>query len=96
MKSQWLIKKKHCFNPCFNGRCIRTVSTVRQNTLHTNSFNPCFNGRCIRTSPKNLLSAHKLRGFNPCFNGRCIRTHPTTYRKVVFSTVSILVLMEDV
>ncbi len=36
------------FNPCFNGRCKRTVVTTLQEILKE-SFNPCFNGRCKRT-----------------------------------------------
>ncbi len=37
------------FNPCFNGRCKRTVKNVLQTKSYTASFNPCFNGRCKRT-----------------------------------------------
>ncbi len=38
-----------CFNPCFNGRCKRTMTTNITTSNTYMSFNPCFNGRCKRT-----------------------------------------------
>ena len=36
-------------NPCFNGRCTRTLChTAKKDKRHI-SLNPCFNGRCTRT-----------------------------------------------
>ena len=34
-------------------------------------------------------------GLNPCFNGRCTRTPHERWRKDFYSSVLILVLMED-
>ena len=37
-----------CLNPCFNGRCTRTM--VGENgKFQRMGLNPCFNGRCTRT-----------------------------------------------
>ncbi len=41
---------KNGFNPCFNGRCKRTFSSVFSAQKAKGSFNPCFNGRCKRTN----------------------------------------------
>ena len=38
-----------CFNPCFNGRCKRTLPKCVPNHIPALGFNPCFNGRCKRT-----------------------------------------------
>ena len=35
-------------NPCFNGRCTRTIPLSNNSTLGV-GLNPCFNGRCTRT-----------------------------------------------
>ncbi len=62
------------FNPCFNGRCIRTKIEPQKEYENLESFNPCFNGRCIRTKQNIIIMIQKWVSFNPCFNGRCIRT----------------------
>ena len=38
----------YCLNPCFNGRCTRTLRKTLY-ILPTHCLNPCFNGRCTRT-----------------------------------------------
>ena len=44
-----LLTKQKRLNPCFNGRCTRTI--YRKNiALRYSSLNPCFNGRCTRTA----------------------------------------------
>ena len=35
-------------NPCFNGRCTRTINNFINADLSA-CLNPCFNGRCTRT-----------------------------------------------
>ena len=43
-----IYKFTYCLNPCFNGRCTRTLALLqRKNSLPC--LNPCFNGRCTRT-----------------------------------------------
>ncbi len=37
------------FNPCFNGRGVKTENGERA-YYRVNGFNPCFNGRGVKTS----------------------------------------------
>ena len=41
--------RTYCLNPCFNGRCTRTVMNIFSNLKIYAGLNPCFNGRCTRT-----------------------------------------------
>ena len=86
---------KRCLNPCFNGRCTRTVLQLvgwgRNGAL---GLNPCFNGRCTRTLPVASLLSFGALSLNPCFNGRCTRTLGNCISGISF-LVLILVLMED-
>ena len=43
----WYVKMG--LNPCFNGRCTRTLVAPKIRKK-SKSLNPCFNGRCTRTS----------------------------------------------
>ena len=36
-------------NPCFNGRCTRTLAKQNKFKAYFEGLNPCFNGRCTRT-----------------------------------------------
>jgi len=36
-------------NPCFNGRCTRTIHAKLISDTDITGLNPCFNGRCTRT-----------------------------------------------
>ena len=87
---------KYRFNPCFNGRCKRTVFESELTLITFGSFNPCFNGRCKRTLF--ITCFFKIQIFvsilvlmedvKEQFAGNSLEK--------AFSKVSILVLMEDV
>ena len=44
-----LHENKVGLNPCFNGRCTRTIGINIPEVNCFDSLNPCFNGRCTRT-----------------------------------------------
>ena len=61
------------FNPCFNGRCKRTMIEKNADIVfHVVSI------LVLMEDVKELKTATKPEdmtfGFNPCFNGRCKRT----------------------
>ena len=43
------VRRQDSLNPCFNGRCTRTLPRKATITAISCSLNPCFNGRCTRT-----------------------------------------------
>ena len=49
-----------CLNPCFNGRCTRTLTGSRAFTAEEICLNPCFNGRCTRTSNSRAFTAEEI------------------------------------
>ena len=52
-KSETVCWKMVSLNPCFNGRCTRTVVSS-QYGMSVQCLNPCFNGRCTRTPLKRV------------------------------------------
>ena len=56
-------------------------------------FNPCFNGTLFET-PSAIITMQRHSCFNPCFNGTLFETIGTGEVSVVWTSVSILVLME--
>ena len=82
-------------NPCFNGRCTRTVFAPEHGFRGTAVL--------ILVLMEDALVHYSLGGqfarrytcLNPCFNGRCTRTSEEVKEQVVDQLVLILVLMED-
>ena len=70
-------------NPCFNGRCTRTLVLGIIECASVDSLNPCFNGRCTRTAIK-LFESFIEASLNPCFNGRCTRTNKKRNNEKVY------------
>ena len=89
-------KKEISFNPCFNGRCKRTVRNLFRYRMYLIRFNPCFNGRCKRTVILDLYYKYRQ-----CVSILVLMEdvkEPLLALKYHFpcQCVSILVLMEDV
>ena len=82
-------------NPCFNGRCTRTLVFHTWFSVKRNCLNPCFNGRCTRTESIYMDRPNGRLCLNPCFNGRCTRTRLLEVLPKRLGVVLILVLMED-
>ena len=64
---------KSCLNPCFNGRCTRTVPAI---TFEGTSYEVLIlvlmeDALVLYLYEMNLKNLDSL---NPCFNGRCTRT----------------------
>ena len=61
------------FNPCFNGRCKRTSSSINfSNTINKVSILVLMEDVKEQNNPDGNIET--FESFNPCFNGRCKRT----------------------
>ena len=83
------------FNPCFNGRCKRTIPVLGRDADGDSSFNPCFNGRCKRTI---FLVRHGKQDVvvSILVLMEDVKEQIIIVIIIFFIFVSILVLMEDV
>ena len=62
-----------CLNPCFNGRCTRTLESYDRVSLSVDVLILVL----MEDAPAQLFRDMKLNNkfsLNPCFNGRCTRT----------------------
>ena len=80
-------------NPCFNGRCTRTIIKHAERRGNE-SLNPCFNGRCTRTDKQQVINSLLQVLILVLMEDALAQL--TKMNKVSFIlTVLILVLMED-
>ncbi len=81
-------------NPCFNGRCTRSVrfcnaTDANQTVLILVLREDALGG----LSTKLVIPVQNC--LNPCFNGRCTRRKTLRLHSILMCRVLILVLMED-
>ncbi len=84
----------YCFNPCFNGRGVKTSRpSVGDSSLLC--FNPCFNGRGVKTNSTAPVFSLCDRVSILVLMEEALRHSDTAGSILPHSVVSILVLMEE-